>query len=161
MLRKPCINLFTIQELEPIVHGRGRKSSSLDETYLGVYKELLYARKVKPVEGNFFFCSFLISYNSFICFIWGFLTSSWILMHKQLVWDFKYNDFDIYYTLGHMRFELVLTCYLYLDYTNLYSYTDGEVLLSYLIIQKAVFFFFATLFHWWCLVTNILKYKNK
>ncbi|XP_023909464.1 7-hydroxymethyl chlorophyll a reductase, chloroplastic isoform X1 [Quercus suber] len=40
-----------IEELEPVVHGRGRKSSSLDETYLGVYKELLYARKVKPVEG--------------------------------------------------------------------------------------------------------------
>ncbi|KAK8332423.1 hypothetical protein V6Z12_A10G137900 [Gossypium hirsutum] len=40
-----------IESLEPVVHGRGRKSDSLDETYLGVYDKLLYARKVKPVEG--------------------------------------------------------------------------------------------------------------
>uniref|UniRef100_A0A803MUB5 7-hydroxymethyl chlorophyll a reductase, chloroplastic n=1 Tax=Chenopodium quinoa TaxID=63459 RepID=A0A803MUB5_CHEQI len=40
-----------IETLEPLVHGRGRKEDSLDETYLGVYEDLLYARKIKPVEG--------------------------------------------------------------------------------------------------------------
>ncbi|KAF3457493.1 hypothetical protein FNV43_RR02151 [Rhamnella rubrinervis] len=40
-----------IEDLEPIVHGRGRKKNSLDEMYFGVYDKLLYARKVKPVEG--------------------------------------------------------------------------------------------------------------
>ncbi|KAH7834475.1 hypothetical protein Vadar_016380 [Vaccinium darrowii] len=40
-----------IEGLEPVVHGRGRKGDSLDEVYLGVYEELLYARKTKPVEG--------------------------------------------------------------------------------------------------------------
>ncbi|XP_007034550.2 PREDICTED: 7-hydroxymethyl chlorophyll a reductase, chloroplastic isoform X2 [Theobroma cacao] len=40
-----------IESFEPVVHGRGRKSDSLDETYLGVYEKLLYARKTKPVEG--------------------------------------------------------------------------------------------------------------
>ncbi|KNA21393.1 hypothetical protein SOVF_043290 [Spinacia oleracea] len=40
-----------IESLEPLVHGRGRKEDSLDETYLGVYEDLLYARKIKPVEG--------------------------------------------------------------------------------------------------------------
>ncbi|RXH78458.1 hypothetical protein DVH24_001976 [Malus domestica] len=40
-----------IEGLEPVVHGRGRKPGSSDEMYLGVYEELLYARKVKPVEG--------------------------------------------------------------------------------------------------------------
>ncbi|PPD76603.1 hypothetical protein GOBAR_DD26470 [Gossypium barbadense] len=42
---------LNVQSLEPVVHGRGRKLDSLDETYLGVYDKLLYARKVKPVEG--------------------------------------------------------------------------------------------------------------
>ncbi|KAL2326002.1 hypothetical protein Fmac_025060 [Flemingia macrophylla] len=40
-----------IERLEPVVHGRGRKTDSLDETYLGVYDNLLYARKLHPVEG--------------------------------------------------------------------------------------------------------------
>ncbi|KAI3859794.1 hypothetical protein MKW92_040673 [Papaver armeniacum] len=40
-----------IEGLEPVVHGRGRDEDSLDETYLGVYEELLYARKTEPVEG--------------------------------------------------------------------------------------------------------------
>ncbi|KAL2923098.1 7-hydroxymethyl chlorophyll a reductase chloroplastic [Bienertia sinuspersici] len=40
-----------IESLEPLVHGRGRKEDSLDETYLGVYEDVLYARKIKPVEG--------------------------------------------------------------------------------------------------------------
>ncbi|XP_057499328.1 7-hydroxymethyl chlorophyll a reductase, chloroplastic isoform X2 [Actinidia eriantha] len=40
-----------IEVLEPVVHGRGRKGDSLDEVYLGVYEQLLYARKTKPVEG--------------------------------------------------------------------------------------------------------------
>lgn len=46
--------LFAVSEqrLEPVVHGRGRKADSLDEAYLGVYEDLLYARKTKPVEGK-------------------------------------------------------------------------------------------------------------
>ncbi|XP_072073821.1 7-hydroxymethyl chlorophyll a reductase, chloroplastic isoform X3 [Arachis hypogaea] len=40
-----------IERLEPVVHGRGRKTDTLDETYLGVHEELLYARKLNPVEG--------------------------------------------------------------------------------------------------------------
>ncbi|RZC88657.1 hypothetical protein C5167_016518 [Papaver somniferum] len=40
-----------IEGLEPVVHGRGRDEDSLDETYLGVHEELLYARKTEPVEG--------------------------------------------------------------------------------------------------------------
>lgn len=40
-----------VESLEPVVHGRGRKENSPDETYLGVYEDVLYARKVKPVEG--------------------------------------------------------------------------------------------------------------
>jgi len=44
---------FPFQRLEPVVHGRGRKTDNMDETYLGVYEELLYARKLLPVEGIF------------------------------------------------------------------------------------------------------------
>ncbi|CAM8902835.1 unnamed protein product [Rhodiola kirilowii] len=40
-----------IDALEPVVHGRGRRVDSLDETYMGVHEELLYARKSQPVEG--------------------------------------------------------------------------------------------------------------
>ena len=47
-------NCFLFQRLEPVVHGRGRKTDNLDETYLGVYEELLYARKLNPVEGTFY-----------------------------------------------------------------------------------------------------------
>jgi hypothetical protein len=43
--------ILLIQDLEPLVHGRGRKES-MDETYFGVYDQLLYARKIQPVEGN-------------------------------------------------------------------------------------------------------------
>lgn len=43
---------FLIQNLEPVVHGRGRKADSLDEIYLGVHEGLLYARKINPVEGG-------------------------------------------------------------------------------------------------------------
>jgi 7-hydroxymethyl chlorophyll a reductase len=39
------------QDLEPLVHGRARKES-MDEMYFGVYDQLLYARKIQPVEGN-------------------------------------------------------------------------------------------------------------
>ncbi|XP_020598507.1 7-hydroxymethyl chlorophyll a reductase, chloroplastic [Phalaenopsis equestris] len=39
-----------IEALEPAVHGRERGSSS-DEIYFGVHEELIYARKIKPVEG--------------------------------------------------------------------------------------------------------------
>lgn len=37
-----------------MVHGRGRNTDSLDDTYFGVHEELLYARKIKPVEGTIF-----------------------------------------------------------------------------------------------------------
>ncbi|KAG9447694.1 hypothetical protein H6P81_013822 [Aristolochia fimbriata] len=40
-----------IEALEPIVHGRGRKLDSSEETYFGVHEELLYARKTAPVQG--------------------------------------------------------------------------------------------------------------
>ncbi|GJN15402.1 hypothetical protein PR202_gb02315 [Eleusine coracana subsp. coracana] len=40
-----------VEDLEPLVHGRGRKES-MDEMYFGVYDQLLYARKIQPVEGN-------------------------------------------------------------------------------------------------------------
>ncbi|KAI4365347.1 hypothetical protein MLD38_021340 [Melastoma candidum] len=40
-----------IEELEPQVHGRGRNPDSLDDTYLGVHEQLLYARKIQPVKG--------------------------------------------------------------------------------------------------------------
>ncbi|KAJ8768380.1 hypothetical protein K2173_021533 [Erythroxylum novogranatense] len=40
-----------IESFEPLVHGRGRKTNSLDETYMGVHEELMYARKIEPVEG--------------------------------------------------------------------------------------------------------------
>ncbi|KAL6660913.1 hypothetical protein ACP70R_000297 [Stipagrostis hirtigluma subsp. patula] len=39
-----------VEDLEPVVHGRGRKES-MDEMYFGVHDQLLYARKIKPVEG--------------------------------------------------------------------------------------------------------------
>ncbi|XP_076924177.1 7-hydroxymethyl chlorophyll a reductase, chloroplastic-like [Bidens hawaiensis] len=40
-----------IQGLEQVVHGRGRNPDSLDETYFGVYEDLLYARKINPLQG--------------------------------------------------------------------------------------------------------------
>lgn len=46
------LSLIFPQELEPVVHGRGRKTDTLDETYFGVHEKLLYARKIKPVEGK-------------------------------------------------------------------------------------------------------------
>ncbi|XP_039134768.1 7-hydroxymethyl chlorophyll a reductase, chloroplastic [Dioscorea cayenensis subsp. rotundata] len=39
-----------IEALEPVVHGRGR-NADLQDMYFGVHEELLYARKIKPVEG--------------------------------------------------------------------------------------------------------------
>lgn len=54
-----------LQELEPLVHGRGRKVDSLDETYLGVHEKLLYARKTKPVEGVLLICSIVFIFSSF------------------------------------------------------------------------------------------------
>uniref|UniRef100_A0A0D9XIY4 Coenzyme F420 hydrogenase/dehydrogenase beta subunit C-terminal domain-containing protein n=1 Tax=Leersia perrieri TaxID=77586 RepID=A0A0D9XIY4_9ORYZ len=39
-----------VEDLEPLVHGRGRKPEA-DEMYFGVYEQLLYARKIKSVEG--------------------------------------------------------------------------------------------------------------
>uniref|UniRef100_A0A0D3FU69 Coenzyme F420 hydrogenase/dehydrogenase beta subunit C-terminal domain-containing protein n=1 Tax=Oryza barthii TaxID=65489 RepID=A0A0D3FU69_9ORYZ len=40
-----------VEDLEPLVHGRGRKQD-MDEMYFGVYEQLLYARKMKPVEDD-------------------------------------------------------------------------------------------------------------
>ncbi|OEL30498.1 7-hydroxymethyl chlorophyll a reductase, chloroplastic [Dichanthelium oligosanthes] len=40
-----------VEDLEPVVHGRGRKEG-MDEMYFGVYDQLLYARKTQPVEGT-------------------------------------------------------------------------------------------------------------
>ncbi|KAJ8490263.1 hypothetical protein OPV22_011984 [Ensete ventricosum] len=39
-----------IEVLEPTVHGRGR-TVEFDEIYFGVHEQLLYAKKIKPVEG--------------------------------------------------------------------------------------------------------------
>ncbi|CAD6265130.1 unnamed protein product [Miscanthus lutarioriparius] len=39
-----------VEDLEPQVHGRGRKEG-MDEMYFGVYDQLLYARKTEPVQG--------------------------------------------------------------------------------------------------------------
>ncbi|CAL4998632.1 unnamed protein product [Urochloa decumbens] len=39
-----------VEDLEPHVHGRGRKEG-MDEMYFGVYDQLLYARKTQPIEG--------------------------------------------------------------------------------------------------------------
>ncbi|WOL18970.1 7-hydroxymethyl chlorophyll a reductase, chloroplastic isoform X2 [Canna indica] len=39
-----------IEALEPEVHGRGRTVES-DDMYFGVHEQLLYAKKIKPVEG--------------------------------------------------------------------------------------------------------------
>ncbi|XP_074567843.1 7-hydroxymethyl chlorophyll a reductase, chloroplastic [Curcuma longa] len=39
-----------IEVLEPRVHGRGRTTES-DDMYFGVHQQLLYAKKIKPVEG--------------------------------------------------------------------------------------------------------------
>lgn len=42
---------FLHQVLEPRVHGRGRTVES-DEMYFGVHEQLLYAKKINPVEGT-------------------------------------------------------------------------------------------------------------
>lgn len=69
-----------MQSLEPVVHGRGRKANSLEDTYFGVHQEQLYARKLKPVEGKLMlghfcasfkmtkFCCFWLQCISFSCF---------------------------------------------------------------------------------------------
>ncbi|XP_039814420.1 7-hydroxymethyl chlorophyll a reductase, chloroplastic-like isoform X4 [Panicum virgatum] len=38
-----------VEDLEPLVHGRGRKES-MDEMYFGVHDQLLYARKTQPIQ---------------------------------------------------------------------------------------------------------------
>ncbi|GKC37837.1 7-hydroxymethyl chlorophyll a reductase, chloroplastic [Tanacetum coccineum] len=45
------ISLWGVCGLEQAVHGRGRNADSLDDAYFGVHEELLYALKIKPVEG--------------------------------------------------------------------------------------------------------------
>lgn len=42
---------FLHQVLEPTVHGRAR-TVEFDEIYFGVHEQLLYAKKIKPVEGT-------------------------------------------------------------------------------------------------------------
>ena len=39
------------QEMEPRVHGRGRDPCSENDTHFGVHEEMLYARKLKPIQG--------------------------------------------------------------------------------------------------------------
>ncbi|CAM6105722.1 unnamed protein product [Calypogeia fissa] len=40
-----------VEKLEPQVHGRGRDHNSLDDLLFGVNQEMLYARKIQPIEG--------------------------------------------------------------------------------------------------------------
>lgn len=58
--------------MEPVVHGRGRKTETLDETYFGVHEKLLYARKIKPVEGT----SVCNIKDNLRCFFFGFYDTS-------------------------------------------------------------------------------------
>ena len=37
--------------MEPRVHGRGRDPSSENDIHFGVHEEMLYARKLKPIQG--------------------------------------------------------------------------------------------------------------
>eukprot|EP00249_Psilotum_nudum_P006669 c19968_g1_i2 orf=208-1653(-) len=39
------------EALEPKVHGRGRDLNSLDDLYFGVHDEMLYAKRIDPVDG--------------------------------------------------------------------------------------------------------------
>nr|GEZ16062.1 7-hydroxymethyl chlorophyll a reductase, chloroplastic [Tanacetum cinerariifolium] len=47
----PTIQITFIKVLEKVVHGRGRNADSLYDTYFELHEELLYARKIKHVEG--------------------------------------------------------------------------------------------------------------
>ncbi|KAG0571218.1 hypothetical protein KC19_6G220600 [Ceratodon purpureus] len=40
-----------VEDLEPKVHGRGRNPESMDDLFFGVHDDMLYARKIEPVEG--------------------------------------------------------------------------------------------------------------
>ena len=37
--------------MEPWVHGRGRDPLSENDAHFGVHNEMLYARKLKPIQG--------------------------------------------------------------------------------------------------------------
>ena len=37
--------------MEPWVHGRGRDPLSANDAHFGVHDEMLYARKLKPIQG--------------------------------------------------------------------------------------------------------------
>ncbi|KAH7431939.1 hypothetical protein KP509_08G074700 [Ceratopteris richardii] len=54
-VRNSCAFLGTgmskVEILEPKVHGRGRNHDSMEDLYFGVHEEMLYARKLEPVEG--------------------------------------------------------------------------------------------------------------
>lgn len=40
-----------VELLEPKVHGRGRNHDSFDDLYFGVHEEMLYAKKIEPIQG--------------------------------------------------------------------------------------------------------------
>lgn len=40
-----------VELLEPKVHGRGRDHNSMDDLHFGVHEEMLYAKKIEPIEG--------------------------------------------------------------------------------------------------------------
>lgn len=107
-------NCFPCQRLEPVVHGRGRKTDNMDETYLGVYEELLYARKLQPAEGTFSdlkcedscflgLCYFFILLSLMLYQFWGSLSAvyftciklsssqSWNSIIKQLFLASKFE----------------------------------------------------------------------
>ncbi|KAI5065448.1 hypothetical protein GOP47_0020143 [Adiantum capillus-veneris] len=40
-----------VELLEPKVHGRGRNYNSMEDLHFGVHEEMLYAKKIEPIEG--------------------------------------------------------------------------------------------------------------
>ncbi|MCO5563853.1 hypothetical protein L7F22_017502 [Adiantum nelumboides] len=42
---------FDLQLLEPNVHGRGRNHKSMEDLHFGVHEEMLYAKKIDPIDG--------------------------------------------------------------------------------------------------------------
>ncbi|KAJ7520998.1 hypothetical protein O6H91_19G033400 [Diphasiastrum complanatum] len=43
--------MSAIEALEPVVHGCGRDLNRLDDLHFGVYREMVYARKLEPIQG--------------------------------------------------------------------------------------------------------------
>lgn len=40
-----------VELLEPKVHGRGRNQDSLEDLHFGVHEEMLYAKRIEPIDG--------------------------------------------------------------------------------------------------------------